>query len=279
MNPAEFHNIARVEESFWWYAGMHRIVLRLLPRYLASPPRRVLEAGGGTGGFARRLAERFSAPIDLLDLSGTGLGMARRRGWRRLVQADLRGLPLRDAAYDLAFCLDVIAHFEPGKEAPALAELARVLAPGGLLVMRTSALNILRSRHSQFVDERQRFTRPRLIAAVRRAGLEPVRCTYLNSLLLPAALLKFRLIEPLTKAAPASGVAPLPGWLNTALAAFLWLEEAWLAAGGGFPLGQSLLLFARKPHEVAAPGASGRPEAEFHQYGGGGPGPALPGAR
>jgi SAM-dependent methyltransferase len=247
VNPAEFHNIARVEESFWWYRGMHRILLRLLPRYLASPPRRVLEAGGGTGDFARRLAQRLSAPIDLLDLSGIGLGMARRRGWRRLVQADLRSLPLRDASYDLVFCLDVVAHFEPGKEAPAMAELARVLAPAGLLVMRASALDILRSRHSLFVDERQRFTRPRLLAAVRHAGLEALRCTYLNSLLLPVALLKFRVIEPLTRAAPATGVAPLPGWLNTALGAFLRLEEAWLAAGRGFPLGQSLLLFARKP--------------------------------
>jgi hypothetical protein len=113
--------------------------------------------------------------------------------------------------------------------------------------MRVSALDILRSRHSQFTHERQRFTRPRLVAAVRRAGLEPLRCTYLNSLLLPVALFKFRVWEPLTRAGATSGVAPMPGWLNRSLERILKAEAGWLAAGRDFPAGQSLLVFARKP--------------------------------
>jgi hypothetical protein len=65
---------------------------------------------------------------------------------------------------------------------------------------------MLRSRHSQFAFERQRFTRRRLMGSVTGAGVRVLRCTYVNSLLLPVALAKFRVWEPLLRKPPASGV-------------------------------------------------------------------------
>jgi SAM-dependent methyltransferase len=246
VNPAEFDNIARVEDSFWWFSGMHRILLRLLPQYLPQSPRRILEAGAGTGGFAARLRAAYNGPIEVLDLSLSGLRFARKRGLDGLIQADIRRLPLRDGSYDLVLSLDVLVHFRAGEEFSALAEFARVLKPGGLLVLRVSALDILRSRHSQFTHERQRFTRPRLLAAVQGHGLRPLRCTYLNSLLMPIAFFKFRILEPLIRQPAKSGLAPMAPWLNTILEQFLRIESYWLAQGRDFPAGQSLLLFARK---------------------------------
>ena len=121
-----------------------------------------------------------------------------------------------------------------------------VLAPGGLLILRTAALDALRSRHSQFVCERQRFTRARLAEATQRSGIRVLRCTYANSLLLPVALAKFRLWEPLLAKAPESGVKPVPGWLDRILYGCLWLESKWLGGGRDLPLGQSLILVGEK---------------------------------
>jgi len=248
MNPAEFDNIVRTEKTFWWFQGMQRILFQLLEQHWGSNrPARVLETGCGTGHFAQEFARHFTTRVDVSDLAVEGLRYAREAGASILAQSDVRALPVRTGAYDSVLSLDVLVHLERGQEKVAFAELSRALAPGGLLVLRVSALDILRSHHSAFTHERQRFTRQRLLALASQNGLEVVRCTYLNSLLMPVALAKFRLWEPLQKTPPESGLQPVAGWLNTILGAALRLECAWLRRGANFPAGQSLLLLARKP--------------------------------
>jgi SAM-dependent methyltransferase len=162
------------------------------------------------------------------------------------VQGDIRALPFPASAFDLVLSVDVLAHLPEGTEHEAAREFARVLVPGGLLVIRTAALDILRSRHSEFAFERQRFTRRRLMGLMTGAGVRVLRCTYDNSLLMPAALAKFRLWEPLTGAAPSSGVEPVAPWLDRTLYTPLALEAAWIGAGHNLPAGQSLVLIGEK---------------------------------
>ena len=247
MNPAEFANIAGSERDFWWYRGMRAILFRVFDPYLAGRPvRRALEAGCGTGYLSRLLESGRGWPITALDLSAEGLKYARHMGVSRPVQGDVRRLPFADRSFDVALSIDVLAHLPPGDERQAAAELARVLAPGGLLAVRTAAFDFLRSRHSQFAFERQRFTRRRLVDLFAGAGLEVLRCSYANSLLLPVATLKFRLWEPLLRRPAASGVEPVAPWLDRILYCALALEAAWLGRGHNLPAGQSLLLVARR---------------------------------
>jgi SAM-dependent methyltransferase len=248
MNPAEFANIAQAEQDFWWYRGMREIVFRLLdPLVAGRSVRRTLEAGCGTGHFAQALTERYGLRVFPIDLGWEGLRHGQRLGVDRLAQADVAALPFSSSAFDLAVSMDVIVHFPRGEEESAARELARVLAPGGLLVIRVSALDALRSRHSRFAHERQRFTRGRLRSLVERQGLEILRCTYANALLAPVAFAKFRICEPLLRRKPQSGVQPVSPWLNRALYLPLEWESRWIGAGRDFPLGQSLILLARKP--------------------------------
>jgi SAM-dependent methyltransferase len=247
MNPAEFANIARSERDFWWYRGMRAILFRLLERYLAGRRiSRVLEAGCGTGYLSRLMQQERGWPVVPMDISADGLRYARGMGVERAVQADTTRLPFAGGAFDLVMSIDVLAHLPRPVEFDAAHELARVLRPGGLLVIRTSALDILHSRHSDFAFERQRFTRRRLVDMATTSGIRVLRCTYANSLLLPVALAKFRLWEPLLHAPASSGVEPVAGWLDRALYAPLAMEAAWIGSGRNFPLGQSLLLIGEK---------------------------------
>ncbi|MBI4906812.1 MAG: class I SAM-dependent methyltransferase [Acidobacteria bacterium] len=250
MNPAEFANIAALEENFWWFRGMRDILCALLdPIARDRKLNRVLEAGCGTGHLSRFLEARYLWSMVPLDLAAEGLQYGRSLGVERMVQGNIATLPFASNAFDALISMDVLVHFPRGEEATPFAEFVRVVKPGGLLAIRVSALDILRSRHSQFAHERQRFTKERLLALAGHHGLRVLRCTYLNSLLLPVSFTKFRIIEPLMGGPPESGVQPVPRWLDNLLYIPLRLEKSWLAAGWNFPLGQSLLLLAEKPRQ------------------------------
>ena len=181
-----------------------------------------------------------------VDISPEGLRYARSMGLKRLAQADISALPFASNAFDVVLSMDVLPHLPRGTEDVAIAEFGRVLAPGGLLIIRAAALDILRSRHSQFAHERQRFTRTRLAESVRRAGVRVLRCTYANALLMPVAFAKFRIVEPLLRQPAASGVDPVAPWLDRMLYRALAAEAQWIGAGRDFPAGQSLVLIGEK---------------------------------
>jgi len=247
MNPAEFANIRQSEEAFWWYRGMRATLFRMLEPHLKGHAiRSALEAGCGTGYLSQMLQRERGWKIIPLDFSGDGLHYARQLGVVNPVQGDIRSLPFGDGAFDLVMSVDVIAHLPRGDEHLAARELARVARRGGLVVVRTSALDMLRSRHGEFAHERQRFTRRRLMGLFAGAGIRVLRCSYSNSLLMPIALLKFRLWEPLLRKPAESGVQMVAPWLDRLLYAPLAMEAAWLGAGHNLPAGQSLVLIGEK---------------------------------
>jgi ubiquinone/menaquinone biosynthesis C-methylase UbiE len=103
---------------------------------LAGRAGRAVDLGCGTGLLAEWLAERGGAAARALvglDLSHDMARIARGRGVRA-VEGDLERLPFRGAAFDTAFCFTALGLF-PGTRDRAIAEIARVLAPGGLLAV------------------------------------------------------------------------------------------------------------------------------------------------
>lgn len=257
MNPAELANIAASEERFWWYRGMREILDSQVDRFSAGKAiQTVLDAGCGTGSNACHLNRRYGWHAVALDSNPAAIAFFLRRGLCGVL-GDAARIPLASGSCDAVFCLDVLIHLEPGRESDALAEFARVLKPGGLLFLRAAAFNWLRSRHSIFIEERQRFTRRQVVGLVRSSGFHPLTALYLNGLALPLAFAKFRLWEPIFARRPASAVTGIPAWLNALLLAGLRLELRLLRHGIALPTGQSILLIARKP-DITRPAESAR---------------------
>lgn len=96
-------------------------------------PGRALDAACGTGRHAARLVE-FGHRVLGVDVTPEMLTLARQRvTGAEFRTADLRALPARDASFDLVVCGLALSHL-PELAAP-MRELARVLAPGGRLVV------------------------------------------------------------------------------------------------------------------------------------------------
>ena len=116
MRPDEYGNIARLEESHWWYRGLRDAVRQTLSQpALAPPPRpRVLDAGCGTGANLRLMKELLDpAYLGGFDTSDVALAHARLKAPDADVyRGDVCDPELHVDALDLIVSLDVV--YVPG---------------------------------------------------------------------------------------------------------------------------------------------------------------------
>jgi ubiquinone/menaquinone biosynthesis C-methylase UbiE len=154
-------------------------------RSLVAPvaPGRALDAACGTGRHTRHLVELGHEVLGI-DLTPEMLSVAAARiPEASFLEADLRDIPAPDAHYDLVVCGLALAHLPDA--GAGIAELARVLKPGGRLVV--SVLHPFQAYlgwHARFVDARRRrgfvrehaHTHAKYLAAFRSAGLSVRDC-------------------------------------------------------------------------------------------------------
>jgi SAM-dependent methyltransferase len=244
VNPEEYARMYAAEERQWWYAGMRAISFALLEA-APLPPRstapRLLDSGCGTGSILGHLSARGRAVG--VDLSPDAARLARARG-AAVARAELLALPFADDTFDCVTSFDVIYHRWVADDAAAVREMARVLRPGGLLLLRVPALKMLWGAHDEAVHSRHRYTRGEVRRLLEGAGLQVVRATYANSLLFPVLAAR-RALDRLT-GREGSDVAFLPAPLEWAFGAALRLE-ARLVRRLSLPLGASVFALARKP--------------------------------
>jgi ubiquinone/menaquinone biosynthesis C-methylase UbiE len=173
-------NRAYYDEFAGWYErergrGYHRMIddleLGLIERYARGAD--VLEAGCGTGLLLERVVP-FARSARGVDLSGGMLARARARGLD-VVQGSVTALPFRDASFDVVYSVKVLAHVEDIRG--ALAELGRVLRPGGWLLAEFYNPRSLRglvkrvkppTRVSQAVNDEAVYTRYDTVRRFRR---------------------------------------------------------------------------------------------------------------
>lgn len=151
----------------------------------------VLDAGTGSGDFARHLRRRHPGPIVLADSSPDVLAIARRNVGRMVelqtVEADVRALPLADASVSVAHASLLMHHLQPSDAVRALTELRRVARRGvvvndlrrsrvalALTAIPVLALGCSRyTRHDGILSARRAYTLAELDDLAAAAGLRP----------------------------------------------------------------------------------------------------------
>jgi ubiquinone/menaquinone biosynthesis C-methylase UbiE len=202
----------------------------------------ILDCGCGTG-FNLRILAPFGH-VHGMDLTVSGLEFAKASG-RPLVRADARWMPYRANTFDLVTSFDLLQCVRD--DIAVVRELARVLKPGGHVVLTVAALPRLHGDHSVLSREVRRYTLDMIHRLLWGAGMQPVHVAYAFATMLPLVF-GVRAAQRLWRGHSAESeweitIPPAP--VNAALSALI-AGEAALARYMALPFGSSLVALARK---------------------------------
>jgi SAM-dependent methyltransferase len=228
---------ASIEQpEYWWYRARAHLLRAALGEFAADTGR-LLDVGSVDGPSVGWLRGDQHVTVDL-DPRGLRPGGG--------VNASALALPFRDGVFDLVSAFDVVEHCEP--EAVALAELGRVLRPGGRLLLSVPAYQWAWSDHDVRAGHVRRYTRPRLVAAVERAGFDVLRASYGFAGVFPMFAAD-RLLRRVRRGSGASADQRLPEpgpMVENVLLTLSRAEARWLQARD-VAFGSSVFLAAGKP--------------------------------
>ena len=241
----------RAEQSHFWFRGFRQYMRPALARATAGVPSpQILDCGCGTGSNLEMLRP-FGSAVGF-DLTRVGTEFARAHG-HRVARASIDRIPFSSGAFDLVTAFDVFQTLPDGVERAGIAEMDRVLKPGGFVLLHVAALQILHGKHSVLSEEVRRYTPASLRAVVESAGLRIERLTFDHFSLLPL-MLPVRVWHRLTArdgvVAAGEGEITVPmAPVNAALTALVSLEAIALRAVN-MPVGSSLMCLAKKPKSL-----------------------------
>ncbi|CAN5237692.1 bifunctional 2-polyprenyl-6-hydroxyphenol methylase/3-demethylubiquinol 3-O-methyltransferase UbiG [soil metagenome] len=156
IRPSEVAHFRALAEDWWNPHGTSAMLHRLNPVRLAyirerinihwslAPEslrplagKRILDVGCGAGLLCEPLA-RLGATVTGVDATPENIAVAGAHAAKSGLSIDYRTgsvEALEDAPFDLVTCMEVIEHVE--EPAPFVSQLARMVAPGGLLILST----------------------------------------------------------------------------------------------------------------------------------------------
>jgi SAM-dependent methyltransferase len=234
---------ARAERDHFWFRGFRRFIEPLVADAAGNVRPEILDCGCGTGNNLRML-RRYGRAYGI-DLTWAGLQYARGRGERSVARATVAALPFADERFGLVTSFDVLYALDEEVERRAIAEMFRVLRPGGQVIVNVAAIDALRGNHSVLAAEVRRYSKRDLRRKLEAGGFRVTHSTYTNFSILPlvaAVRLKQRLSGHV---ASNDEISMPPAPVNTLLTGVLAIEAAALRVVN-MPLGSSLVAVAMK---------------------------------
>ena len=257
MQPQQYQQLAETEDRHWWHRSRQVLTGRYLDRMSLGDHARILDVGCGAGGTTRFL-QQYGAVVGL-DRSEHSLAHARLKAPQAaLVQGDanqLGGL-FAPASFDLITFFNVLYHQWMRDDQAIIDGAARLLRPGGHLLLTEPAFQMLWRRHDRLDMGKRRYRMRDFRQFFERAGLRYTVGQYFNALAVPACLclaLSDKLRSSRRRAEPdadghghQAAEMAMPGApLNNALLQYMALESSLLGVIP-VPLGVTLLAVARK---------------------------------
>lgn len=243
MEELEYEVMASVEDRHFWFVGTRAIVRDAFMAARIDGEHRVLDIGCGTGGTMRAL--EGTAGFVGMDLSPTAAGLAARRTGNPVAVGSATAPPFADGTFHGVLALDVFEHIP--EDGAAVAEVRRILKPGGVLIATVPCHPSLFSEHDEALHHVRRYTRRGFLGLMKDGGFTVERATWTNAFLFPAAA-SVRLLSRAMRrgqSPPRSNATMKLGPLNGLLTRIFMAERA-LITRFDMPFGLGLMVVARR---------------------------------
>ena len=248
MEAHEYQTLFEFETSYWWFRGLHLILLDALKAVGIGRNEAVLDAGCGTGQHLVNLTQQITPHAFGFDLASDAAPFWAVRGLNTVCLASVNDIPFPADTFQAVTSVDVL-ECDAVNEHRAYHEMWRVLKPGGYLVLIVPAYEwLMTEEHHRAVGAARRYSKKRLKDLLNTRPVELMRMTHVFGSLLPA-IAAYRLglpcIRRRSEGPPTSELRPLHPAVNTLLYRIMQGERRYLQRWN-LPFGSSILAVVRK---------------------------------
>ena len=242
MQDKHFHDIEKIEDSYWWFQARYTIVKRLLKRYNKINPEFLLDWGCGTGGFLNNIMH--DDIINPEKIFGVDSSIDAQKFLQRknipycILKTESEFDDLTFSSMDVITMLDVLEHIEHPVQ--ILQKLFKASKDGAVLIVFVPAFQHLWSQWDCLLGHKRRYNKGYLKIHLSAAGWRVNELRYIyNILYIPALfrnlLIKVNVMDEINFPNP-------PTFLNEILLRYFQMESKISA----LPFGTSLLAVAQK---------------------------------
>jgi SAM-dependent methyltransferase len=247
MEKQEYKTMYEIENDYWWYRGLHGLVLGALDKFFSGRKDvAILDAGCGTGRMLELIRDRGQENIFGFDSFSEALEFCRQRGLKDVWPEDLSVWQPEENKYDCLISLDVLCHSTIVDDLAVLKKFYRALRPGGILILNLPAFEFLKRGHDAAVWTKKRYRagglKKDLLAAGFRIEIMSYRLPWLFFIMFFKKIAE-KIFRPKKKE---SDLKEMPDLANNFFFALNRLDSAALLKGFSLPFGSSVFAVARK---------------------------------
>lgn len=242
MDDEIYERVEAAEETLWFYVGRRKIIQNLVQHYVSSLAAKHLDVGCGAGNMLQALRQhsRFSVGVDS---AYKALQFSKKDGVHIVAQADALSLCFPDHTFDFVTVLDVLEHCED--DLLSLAEVYRVLKPGGVVILTVPALSVLWSALDRTAHHYRRYTASEIREKAQQGNFDVLKVSYANFFLFPFVFIG-RMVERLLNLSLGLDFNIPSAFINRLLASIFSCEAGWVIRRT-FPVGSSVVAVLHKP--------------------------------
>ena len=182
MEKSYYKDFFILERTHWLFKARRKIILYFIKKH-AQIGSKLFDFGCGSGYLVGEL-QRLGYDAYGVDFEKEAIDYGLNEGVRNLKLATGEKIDYPDATFDTVTAFDVIEHIE--NEKPVIAELVRILKPGGKIIITVPAYQWLWGVQDKISRHFRRYTAGPLTKVFKEfSELKVIKRTYFNTLLFP----------------------------------------------------------------------------------------------